>query len=68
MGYVLLISCLVLFFSANTFARNPLSTHILDISEGKPAPDVTVGLYLLNTSGSSWQLIKELYVYNLYNV
>lgn len=48
-------------------ARVPLSTHINDISEGKPVLGVNVGLYLLDTSGSSWKLIKQTYNIYTYN-
>lgn len=43
----------------SSFAETPfaLSSHILDISKGLPAPDVTV--FLEKYSNNSWQKIEE---------
>ncbi len=49
----------LMFFCETVSARNSLSTHIVDISEGKAVPDVNIELYSFDTPASSWQLIKQ---------
>jgi len=35
-----------------------LTTHILDLTQGKPACDVKIELYFTETSQGEWQLLK----------
>lgn len=42
-----------------TPAKNQLSTHILDISTGQPAPGVTVRLQQYNTAQKTWTTVAE---------
>lgn len=53
---------LFLFFAATGFAQEKeyqLSTHILDISEGLPAGDVTIKLEKMNIDSKEWELVSE---------
>lgn len=54
----LLISALM---AANVYAEQSyqLSTHILDISKGAPAPNVDIWLYKLGSDGKTWQLVSK---------
>lgn len=36
-----------------------LSTHILDVTLGRPAPGVTIALFRLDQDGQSWQKIAQ---------
>lgn len=57
----LLIISLILILSAPGFAQEPvfqLSSHILDISKGLPAPNVKIKLDKL-TDGGQWILVDE---------
>lgn len=36
-----------------------LSTHILDVSRGRPAPGVTIALFRLGADGESWTKVGE---------
>lgn len=36
-----------------------LTTHILDLTHGTPAENVTIELYYLEEASSKWQLIKK---------
>lgn len=52
---------LSVFFSGLLHAKgdsHQLSSHILDINTGSPAPDVKIGLYKQNHDGS-WMLVSE---------
>jgi 5-hydroxyisourate hydrolase len=40
-------------------AKNQLSTHILDISTGQPAPGVTVQLHKYNAAQKTWTTVAE---------
>lgn len=35
-----------------------LTTHILDLTHGKPAKNVVIELYFLNEDSTEWQLLK----------
>ena len=51
---------LILFCSSSAIAQEKtyqLSTHVLDISEGMPAANVTVKLGKMANSGEKWQFI-----------
>ena len=57
----LLIPFLVLILTVSGFAQEPvfqLSSHILDISKGLPAPNVKIQLDKMNDSGQ-WVLVDE---------
>lgn len=42
-----------------TPTKNQLSTHILDISTGQPAPGVTVRLHQYNAAQQTWTTLAE---------
>ncbi|WP_257883261.1 hydroxyisourate hydrolase [Hymenobacter sp. DG01] len=57
---VCLLSLLPLLGMAQaTPAKNQLSTHILDISTGQPAPSVTVSLSRYNAAQKTWTAVAE---------
>ncbi len=58
----LILSLLVSLFISLTYAQEPvyqLSSHILDISTGLPAPNVTVKLERLNEATKMWTSIDQ---------
>lgn len=57
---ICLLSLLPLWGLAQTApAKNQLSTHILDISTGQPAPGVTVQLHQYNAAQKTWTAVAE---------
>lgn len=57
-----LLFFLFLSLSLNSFAQSnayQLSTHILNISKGTPAPEVTVELYKYVKSNSDWKMLAR---------
>lgn len=58
----LIITFLLTIFSINTSAQNnnyQLSTHILDVSKGIPAPGVKIRLEKLNEQSKVWSYVDE---------
>ena len=55
----LLILLPLLSLAQATPAKNQLSTHILDISTGQPAPGVTVQLHKYNAAQKTWTAVAE---------
>ncbi|KQT18182.1 5-hydroxyisourate hydrolase [Chryseobacterium sp. Leaf404] len=58
----LFLTILITLFSVSAFAQNEdfqLSTHILDVSKGLPAPDVAIRLEKLNTQSKLWIKVDE---------
>lgn len=49
-------------FALMSFAQNKeyqLSSHILDVSQGKPAPGVTIQLEKLNQKNNKWSVVAS---------
>ena len=49
-------------FTLMSFAQNKeyqLSSHILDVSQGKPAPGVTIQLEKLNQKNNKWSVVSK---------
>lgn len=49
-------------FALMSFAQNKeyqLSSHILDVSQGKPAPGVTIQLEKLNQKKNKWSVVSK---------
>lgn len=58
----LIITILLTVFSINAVAQNKdfqLSTHILDVSKGLPAPDVKIRLEKYNPQSKVWTYLNE---------
>ncbi|KQR94800.1 5-hydroxyisourate hydrolase [Chryseobacterium sp. Leaf180] len=58
----IIITILLTVFSVGTFAQSnnfQLSTHILDISKGLPAPGVSIRLEKLNEQTKIWSFVDE---------
>lgn len=58
----LIITILLTVLSINTTAQNKdfqLSTHILDVSKGLPAPDVAIRLEKYNPQSKVWTYLDE---------
>lgn len=59
---LLLFLSFILFASQWSFAQNrsyQLSSHILDINSGSPAPGVKISLYKLDTKDNTWTQVDE---------
>lgn len=56
------LSCILLFLSLGFGLAQEnsyqLSSHILDITQGKPAPNVKISLYKQQTDGK-WKMVEE---------
>ncbi len=58
----ILLAITLALFSTVAFAQNTtfqLSSHILDVSKGAPAVDVTIQLHKYNEKTKTWTLIDE---------
>lgn len=61
MKKIILFLLIFTFTFINVYAEQTyqLSTHILDISKGTPAPNIDIWLYKLGSDGKTWNLISK---------